>query len=99
VYLPGWLEGSQPRGAKRHHITAKPVELLAELVRACPVGGLVLDPFAGSGSAGVAALSTGRRYLGIEITKHYAAVAVERIRETEECPPRTVSTSPNLLDL
>lgn len=80
IYLPGWVSGSQPRGAKRHHITAKPVELLAELLAICPPGGTVLDPFAGSGSAGVAALETGRRYVGMELTHHYAAVAAERLR-------------------
>jgi len=83
VYLPGLYSHSQPRGAKRHHITAKPIELLQELVRVASPGGTVLDPFAGSGSAGVAALLEGRSYLGIELTEHYAEVARRRLEETE----------------
>src|SRR5581483_2829602 len=79
VYLPGWYSASQPRGNRRHHITAKPVELLAELVKVCPPGGVVLDPFAGSGSAGVAAVQSDRSYIGVEITDHYASVAQRRI--------------------
>ena len=79
VYLPGWYSASQPRGKTRRHITQKPVELLSELIRVCVPGGVVLDPFAGSGSTGVAALSTGRAFIGIEITEHYAAIARERL--------------------
>jgi site-specific DNA-methyltransferase (adenine-specific) len=79
VYLPGWYSASQPRGKQRQHITAKPVELLAELVKVCPPGGTILDPFAGSGSAGIAATRSGRSYVGVEITSHYAGVARDRI--------------------
>lgn len=71
-----------PYGRHEHHSAEKPVELLDRLVRWCvPNGGAVLDPFAGSGSAGVAAVSAGRRYLGCEILADDAAVAERRIRE------------------
>lgn len=79
VYLPGFVEGSQPRGRERQHITQKPVEVMRQLVRVCPPGGTVLDPCAGAGSTGVAALAEGRAFVGVEITGHYAAVARERI--------------------
>ncbi|WP_327587005.1 site-specific DNA-methyltransferase [Nonomuraea sp. NBC_00507] len=75
IYLPGLVEGSQPRGHQRHHIMQKPVEVLRQLVRICPAGGTVLDPCAGSGSTGVAALAEGRSFIGIEITSHYAVSA------------------------
>ena len=79
VYLPGWYSASQPRGG-RVHITQKPVAgLLAELVKVARPGGTVLDPCAGSGSTGVAALETGRSFVGIEATEHYAAVARDRL--------------------
>jgi site-specific DNA-methyltransferase (adenine-specific) len=78
VYLPGLYSASQPR-RDRVHITQKPVELLAELQRVCVPGGTVLDPFAGSGSTGVAALQSGRAFIGIEASKHYAGVARERL--------------------
>lgn len=79
IYLPGVVTGSQPSGSKRHHITEKPVGVLSELAQICPPGGLVLDPFAGAGSTGVAAVQTGRRFLGCEITGHYTGIAKERI--------------------
>jgi site-specific DNA-methyltransferase (adenine-specific) len=83
VYLPGLYSASQPRGADRHHITAKPVALLAELVKVCPPGGTVLDICAGSASTGVAAVSSGRPFVGIELTAHYADVARRRLAEVE----------------
>lgn len=80
VYLPGWLSGSQPRH-NRVHITQKPIEIMTELVKICPPGGTVLDPFAGAGSTGVAAVRAGRDFLGLELTSHYAEIADERIRQ------------------
>ena len=41
---------------------------------------LILDPFAGSGTTAVAALETGRRFLGMELSPEYAAIAIERCR-------------------
>lgn len=79
VYLPGLVEGSQPRGRERKHITQKPVSVLRQLVKVCPDGGVVLDPFTGAGSTGVAALAEGRRFVGVEITEHYARIAEERL--------------------
>lgn len=83
VYLPGLYVGSQPR-KDRLHITQKPVEVIRELVKVCPPGGTVLDPFAGSGSTGVAALIEGRRFIGIEISADYSAIAEERLRDTAQ---------------
>ncbi len=62
------------------HPTQKPVELLRHLVRySVPPGGLLLDPFAGSASAGVAARDEGRGYVGFEMSAEYAAIANARI--------------------
>ncbi|MGP3914292.1 DNA-methyltransferase [Nonomuraea sp. 10N515B] len=83
IYLPGLVEGSQPRGRERQHITQKPVSVLRELMRICPAGGTVLDPFAGSGSTGVAALAEGRSFVGVELTEHYADIARQRLAEAE----------------
>lgn len=83
VYLPGWLSGSQPR-SDRVHITQKPVEVMTELVKICPPGGTILDPFAGSGTTGVAAVRVGRSFLGLEVTTHYAEIAKERLRQALE---------------
>jgi site-specific DNA-methyltransferase (adenine-specific) len=84
VYLPGLFSASQPRGRQRRHITQKPVEgLMDELVRICPPGGTVLDPFTGSGSTGVAAVQSGRRFVGIEMSRHYHQVARRRLAATD----------------
>lgn len=64
----GVLEGEI--GTACGHLTEKPVEILEALLTPCPAGGRVLDPFAGSGTAGVAAKRTGREYLGFELDRH-----------------------------
>ena len=62
------------------HPTVKPTNLMRWLVRlVTPPGGLVFDPFAGSGSTGKAAMLEGRRFLGAEMTAEYIPVARARI--------------------
>jgi site-specific DNA-methyltransferase (adenine-specific) len=64
----------------RLHLAEKPVELLARLIaKTTPPGGLVLDPFAGSGSTGVAALQGGYRFIGIEREAEYVEIARRRL--------------------
>ncbi len=63
------------------HPTVKPLELMRWLVRLItPPDGLVLDPFAGSGSTGAAAVLEGSRFLGIEREADYVAIARARVR-------------------
>jgi site-specific DNA-methyltransferase (adenine-specific) len=69
------------RQARNPHPTVKPIELMRWLVRlASPPDGLVLDPFCGSGSTGAAAALEGRRFLGIELDREFAEIAVARIQ-------------------
>jgi site-specific DNA-methyltransferase (adenine-specific) len=64
------------------HPTQKPVALIARCLRATTdPGDLVLDPFAGSGSTGVAALTLGRYFVGYEQNKTYALLAASRLSE------------------
>jgi site-specific DNA-methyltransferase (adenine-specific) len=49
------------------------------ILAGCPEGGLVLDPFTGSGTVGVMALKNFRRFVGIELNPAYAAMATRRI--------------------
>lgn len=64
----------------RLHPTQKPVSSLRPLIEAfCPAGGLVLDPFCGSGSTLVAAQMLDRSYLGIEIDSAHHKTAQERL--------------------
>lgn len=67
----------------KHHMTGKPTALMCELVRPVAPGGLILDPFAGSGTTGVAAVMTGRRFIGIEREAAYAEISRTRLREAE----------------
>jgi site-specific DNA-methyltransferase (adenine-specific) len=62
------------------HPTQKPIQALTPLIETfCPRGGLVLDPFAGSGSTLIAARSIGRRFLGIELDPKFHEVATRRM--------------------
>jgi len=76
------VEESERRNA---HPTVKPTPLMDYLCRlVTPPGGLILDPFCGSGSTGVAAIEEGFRFLGIEREEEYAATARERLAEALE---------------
>lgn len=62
------------------HPTVKPTDLMAYLCRlVTPPGGVVLDPFMGSGSTGKAAVREGFRFIGIEMDSEYLAIAEARI--------------------
>ena len=66
--------------ARNFHPTVKPLELMRWLVRLlCPPGGVVLDPTAGSGSTGAAAVLEDRRFIGIELEAAYLEIAAARI--------------------
>lgn len=79
--IPGVLK-HPPVGAEAEHITAKPVPVLEQLVRLAPENGVVLDPFSGSGSTGVACKRMGRQFIGFELSKHWTARANERLGVT-----------------
>jgi DNA modification methylase len=70
---------------ERCHPTQKPVELMEALVRDfTDPGDLILDPFAGSGTTGVAAVRLGRRFIGWERDPRYHAIATKRLTGTRE---------------
>jgi len=67
-----------------NHPTVKPLALMRWLCRlvSTPTGGTILDPFAGSGSTGVAALQEGLSFIGIELSPEYAEIARARLEDT-----------------
>lgn len=64
----------------KHHLTGKPTELLRRLVQIVPRGGLILDPYAGSGTTLVAAAAEGRQAIGIERETAYCDITADRLR-------------------
>lgn len=68
-------------GVASTHPTVKPTDLMAYLCRlVTPPGGVVLDPFMGSGSTGKAAMREGFRFIGIDMTAEYIPIATARIQ-------------------
>lgn len=71
---------SSERGKENKHPTVKPLKLMRYLCRlVTPQGGLILDPFTGSGSTGVAALQEGFKFIGIEREQEYIEIAERRL--------------------
>lgn len=74
---PGHWVGSSPRD--RDHITQKPEKLLRHLLQLVPKGGVVCDPFCGSGTTGVAAVNLGLGFVGADHDQHWVDHTRERI--------------------
>lgn len=65
--------------ADKHHLTGKPTEVMRRLIACVPTGATVLDPFAGSGTTGVACALDGRGFIGIEQSEEYCEIASRRL--------------------
>ncbi len=87
-----WRYTAPGADEKRHgrHSTQKPVALVRRCLRASTnVDDLVLDPFVGSGSTGVAAIAEGRRFVGIDADAEFLEIASRRLAEVT--PPRRMA--------
>ena len=74
-----------PTERKTYHPTPKPVYLMERLILASVrPGGVVLDPFMGGGSTGVAAIRHGRKFIGIEVDRQFFVSARDRIADEVE---------------
>jgi site-specific DNA-methyltransferase (adenine-specific)/modification methylase len=72
---------------KRCHPTQKPVGVMEWCLNHLPDDGrIILDPFMGSGTTGVACVKTGRKFIGIEQNPEYFEIACERIKEAYKQP-------------
>ena len=91
--------GTTEASRKNVHPTVKPTDLMAYLCRlVTPPGGVVFDPFMGSGSTGKAALREGFGFIGIEREADYLRIATARI-EAQMCTSRAESGPPPQNDL
>jgi site-specific DNA-methyltransferase (adenine-specific) len=82
-----WRMRAPGKDEKRHgkHPTQKPLALLDRILKAsCPDGGIVLDPFSGSGTTGIAAVRAGHPYIGIEREAEF--LQLSRLRLLDEVP-------------
>ena len=73
---------SNERNSGKLHPTKKPVDILERIINTSSNPGyVVLDPFMGSGSTGVACVNTGRKFIGIELNKNYFDISEQRIKD------------------
>lgn len=84
------------RGDARQHMTQKPDAVMEWALSVVAPGGVVLDPFAGSGSTGVAALRTGRMAIMFERDEAYCEVAARRMEQVQVAPNARGSRSGQL---
>ncbi len=75
------LEWSQDAYTTSAHPFQKPIAIMQWCLGFLPEAGLILDPFMGSGTTGVACVKLGRKFIGIEIEPKYFAIACRRIEE------------------
>ena len=84
-YPVNLIEFNGVSGTDRQHPTQKPVALLEYLIKTYTnKADKVLDNCMGSGSTGVAAINTGRKFIGIELDKEYFNIAEKRINKVKE---------------
>ncbi|MGH3303872.1 MAG: DNA-methyltransferase [Streptosporangiaceae bacterium] len=82
---PGDVWSIPTRPYRGPHFAAYPIEIPARCIKAgCRPGGLVLDPFCGTGTTGLAALALGRRFAGIDLNPAFAELAAERLRQAAD---------------
>jgi DNA modification methylase len=78
---PGDVWSIPTRPYRGPHFAAYPLEIPTRCIQAgCKPGGMVLDPFCGTGTTGLAALALGRHFTGIDLNPAFAALAAERLR-------------------
>ena len=65
--------------ATKVHITGKPLALMQDLMEIVKPGGTVLDPFLGGGTTAHAAMLTGRKCIGVELSPEYAQLSADRL--------------------
>jgi site-specific DNA-methyltransferase (adenine-specific) len=81
-----WSMGTPKPSEKKHgkHPTQKPIDLLRRIVLSSTnIGDIILDPFAGSSTTGLAAVANKRKFIGIDLEKDYLDLSVKRYTDTK----------------
>lgn len=75
-----WTVATQP--LREAHFAAFPEKLIMDCIKAgCPEGGIVLDPFMGSGTTAIVARKLNRNYIGFELNPNYVSIAENRLEK------------------
>ena len=79
-------DGTNPSKSRNFHPTVKPLKLMEYLciLTKTPTGGIVLDPFTGSGTTCMACVKTDRQFIGIEMDKEYCKIAEARVKAVQK---------------
>lgn len=86
-----WSGPYQKKREQRFHPTQKPLELMKWCLGFVPPNGTILDPYAGSGTTGVACVALGRSFIGIELDPDYFDTMCRRIQDAYDRPDMFVS--------
>src|SRR5947209_6868846 len=87
-------------GKNKGHPAVSPVDLPLFFIKLlCPENGLVVDPFGGSGTTGLASLSVGRHCVLIDDNERYCQAAIKRLREEGVARKDELHTTPTLFDM
>ena len=89
----GMMKASE-RGIPRVHPTQKPIAVMEWCGGMVPADRVILDPYMGSGTTGVACARLGRKFVGIEIDETYFDIACERIRKAYAQPDMFIERAP-----
>lgn len=84
IYANGYILHAVIPTSKRIHSTEKPVDVLRHLLTFTPDGGLVIDPFSGSGSVAEACAQLGLRFMGCELSPELCAMANDRLARLDD---------------
>jgi len=82
---PGDVWSINTRPYRGPHFAAFPIDIpLRAIAAGCKPGGMVLDPFCGTGTTGLAALQLGRRFTGIDLNPQFAFLAADRLQHAKD---------------
>lgn len=95
---PSEKDEGLPGGVRNTHPTVKPISLMRHIVKlVVPMNGVCMDPFMGSGTTGVACISSDRHFIGFEKDPSYYYLAQQRVTNTQDQHNRSINSLIDLL--